>query len=151
MQEQLVAKLAHADQAVAKALVNVVQHAGQTGALSSSAAVTQRMAAWKKGLQEQGNKEIEVVKQQLQMAVKRLEAGTLQMMTSAFQRYDEGRPKTEDEIVGALMLQVEEHMQSLQLSDLDPSSARGTGGTAMEVDSHPSTAKVGGGVLLEKA
>ncbi|CAE6914749.1 unnamed protein product [Symbiodinium sp. CCMP2456] len=155
LQEQLQAKMAHADQAVAKALSSVVQHAGQAGAFSNSAAVTQRMAAWKRSLQEQGEKEIQGVKEQLQMATSRLEAGISQTVAVALQRYDEARPRTEDEIVGALMLQVEEHMQSLQLIDVDPASAGGTGGTAMDVDAHDTKeAKlremVNHGLLLER-
>ena len=153
LREQLQQKMEHADQAVAKALSNVLQHAGQANATSSSAAVTQRMAAWKKSLLDKGYIELQLVKDQVRVGTERVEAATVRLMNEAFTQYDQERPKTEDEILGALMEQVEQHMQALQLSEADPSSAGGTGGTEMVVDASvpKPTDKEGGFCCIQTA
>ncbi|CAE7797388.1 unnamed protein product [Symbiodinium necroappetens] len=127
LKEQLAAKMAHAEQAVAKALASVVQHAGQAKSMSSSSAVTQRMASWKKSLQEEGMKDIQLASDQQQICVQRLEKAVQQVLETAFGQYDRDRPKSEDELVQQMLKEVEIHMSALQLTGVDASSGGGTG------------------------
>ena len=137
LQAQLAGKMAHADEAVAKALASVIQHAGTTGTMASSSMVTEKMAAWKMSLRQEGMKEIEASRKQVQAAIGRLEKSAMQLMNAAYEAYDQERPKTEDELLQQMMLQVEKHMSALHIDTERPSEGGGTGETAMDVDPAP--------------
>ena len=141
LQEQLAAKMAHADQAVTKALASVVQHAGPANSMCSSSTVTQRMALWKKSLRDEGMKEIQQAKDQQQTCVQRLESGVDRVLTMAFGDYERDRPKTEDELVQQMIKEVESHMSALQLTNVDASSGGGTGEPSMDatLKGHPAS------------
>ena len=134
VEDQLKTKMMQADQAVAKALQTVIQHAGSANSVSSSTAVTQKMAAWKQGLLAQGMKEIDVAKAKVQTGIQQLEESTMQLIKTAFGIWDSQRPKSEEEILAVMMQEVEDHMSALQLSEQDPRSGAGTGGTDMHAD-----------------
>ncbi|CAE7853418.1 unnamed protein product, partial [Symbiodinium necroappetens] len=141
LQAQLASKMAHADQAVAKALATVIQHAGTTGTLAGSSTVTEKMAAWKMSIREEGMKEIEAARNQSQLAVGRLEMVAMKLMNAAYEAYQEERPKSEDELLRQMMQQVEQHMSALQLECDRPSEGGGTGEAAMDVDPQPPAPK----------
>lgn len=119
-------KMQHVEEAVARALAQVVQ-TGLTGVPTHSSAIAAKMAAWKKGIQDEGAGQLAVTDCQVNEAVQRAEETVASLLRLARSLYDRDRPKTEDEIVAAMMLQVEQHMESLMLSGND--GAAGTGGT----------------------
>ncbi|CAE7228898.1 unnamed protein product [Symbiodinium sp. CCMP2592] len=116
----------HVEQAVAKALGQVVQ-TGLAGVSSHSQAIAAKMASWKKGILDEGARQLAATDAQINEAVQRAEATVGGLLRLARSLYERDRPKTEDEIVAAMMLQVEQHMETLALSG--SAGAAGTGGT----------------------
>ncbi|CAE7403183.1 unnamed protein product [Symbiodinium sp. CCMP2592] len=126
LRQQNKVKMEHVEQAVAKALAQVVQ-TGLAGVSSHSSAITSKMAAWKKGIQDEGVRQLAAADEQINEAVQKAEATVASLLRLARSLYDRDRPKSEDEVVAAMMLQVEQHMESLALSGCG--AAAGTGGT----------------------
>ena len=122
-------KMLNADEAVSKALLAVIQQGSTAAHAASASQVTERMAVWKKGLQDGAAAKVEAAKKAAAASLLELEAGMKSIVKFAHASFCASQPKSDDDMLAAMMVQVQKHMQQLEVS----SRAAGTGGT-MQAD-----------------
>ena len=124
-QTDMNAKLANADQAVAKALQAVIQQGGSATSPATAQQVTEKMAVWKKGVRDGAMEKVAAAQAVARATMKEMEDAIRGLVVCAHQSFQANQPPTEDDMLTAMMEQVQMHMQQLEVS----SGGGGTGGT----------------------
>ena len=123
-EKEMRGKMANADQAVAKALQSVIQQSSVSASAAGSQ-VAEKMAFWKKGIQDAAAKKVAAAEADSAAALKEFEEGMKNLVRCAHAAFLAGQPKSQDELLAAMMEQVAQHMQQLEVGE----SGAGTGGT----------------------